>query len=41
MIPFNVLKLLDTEIKNCEIQFYKDDQPKRNYDVIGKIESHI
>ena len=30
-----------SENKNCEIQFYKDDQPKRNYEVIGKIESHI
>ena len=39
MIPFNVLKLLEN--KNCEIQFYKDNQPKRNYEVIGKIESHI
>ena len=27
--------------KDCEIQFYKDDQPKKKYEVIGKIESHI
>jgi len=27
--------------KDCEIQFYKDDQPQEKYEVIGKIESHI
>lgn len=27
--------------KDCEIQFYKDDQPQKNYEAIGKIESHI
>jgi hypothetical protein len=27
--------------KDCEIHFYKDDQPQKNYEVIGKIESHI
>lgn len=30
-----------SENKSCEIQFYKDDQPKGNYKVIAKIESHI
>ena len=27
--------------KNCEIQFFKDAQPQKNYETIGKIESHI
>ncbi len=27
--------------KNCEIQFFKDEQPGKNYEAIGKIESHI
>lgn len=27
--------------KDCEIQFFKDDQPKKNYEAIGKIELHI
>ena len=27
--------------KDCEIQFYKDDQPQKNYEAIGKIETHI
>jgi hypothetical protein len=28
--------------KNCEIQFFKDDdKPQKNYETIGKIESHI
>jgi len=26
---------------DCKIQFFKDDQPKKDYEVIGKIESHI
>ena len=28
--------------KDCEIQFFKDDaKPQKNYETIGKIESHI
>ena len=28
--------------KNCEIQFFKDNaQPQKDYETIGKIESHI
>lgn len=28
--------------KDCEIQFFKDDaQPQKDYETIGKIESHI
>ena len=27
--------------KNCEIQFFKDAQPQKNYETIGKIELHI
>ena len=27
--------------KKCEIQFFKDEQPQNNYEIIGKIESHI
>jgi hypothetical protein len=27
--------------KDCEIQFYKDAKPQKNYETIGKIESHI
>ena len=27
--------------KGCEIQFFKDAQPQKNYETIGKIESHI
>jgi hypothetical protein len=27
--------------KDCEMQFYKDDQPQKDYEAIGKIESHI
>jgi hypothetical protein len=28
--------------KNCEIQFFKNgDKPRKNYEEIGKIESHI
>lgn len=30
-----------TKDKDCEIQFYKDAKPQRNYETIGKIESHI
>lgn len=27
--------------KDCEIQFFKDAQPQKSYETIGKIESHI
>ena len=27
--------------KNCEIQFFKDVQPQKNHEKIGKIETHI
>ena len=30
-----------SENKVCEIQFYSDEKPKRDYESIGKIESHI
>ncbi len=27
--------------EECEIQFYRDDQPQTTFEAIGKIESHI
>ena len=30
-----------SEYKVCEIQFYTDEKPERDYESIGKIESHI
>ena len=27
--------------KNCEIEFFKENQPQKKYEEIGKIESHI
>lgn len=37
----NLNSAYQSKNKDCEIQFYKDDQPQKNYETIGKIESHI
>ena len=29
------------KVKDCEIQFFNDTQPQKNYDLIAKIELHI
>ena len=37
----NLNSAYQSKDKDCEIQFYKDDQPQKNYEAIGRIESHI
>lgn len=37
----NLNSVYQAKDKNCELQFYKDDKPQKNYETIAKIESHI